>query len=356
MGSVTMSLLLLALLAQPDLSETAFDHYRDFMKSAPAIEARFTVRQASGPAANATMLLQRGSKVRLDSKWRDSDYSFVTTKGGLMRELERSSRMYDEMEVNAPYAFPASEISSTPEFVLPFFIGSTDLRDVFGPNSKKTPLGPSTIDGNQVHGVRFEVMTQLGMEYGEFALKEDGTLVEARRYSRSADNRDKGRIWRFDSIKSIPSIPAERMELDIPNGYVPYRLPDVPGPLAIGQPFPFAGWTGGPALKKGSRTLYALIGEDCPPGEASLPALKDLGAAGLKVVVLSEAANAASAKGRYYDPSGKSLDALMAPATPVYYLVGSDGKVQRLWMGYDPAKRKAWVSEIKAALKESATK
>ncbi|HEY0867400.1 MAG TPA: hypothetical protein VGE01_08480, partial [Fimbriimonas sp.] len=164
------------------------------------------------------------------------------------------------------------------------------------------------------------------------------------------------KVWTFTTIKPIAAIPADKLRLEVPNGYVPYRLPTLYGPLAIGQTFPFAGWTNGrQQLAKGAATVYAVLGTDCAPSTSSLAALDEIRKSGTKVLLLSDATSVAAAKGRYFDPTGKSLAALSLTATPTFFRVGKDGKVSHLWMGYDPNKRKEFVRDVLAAPKEDAT-
>ncbi len=86
-----------------------------------------------------------------------------------------------------------------------------------------------------------------------------------------------------------------------------------------------------------------VVTEDgCEPSAKSAAALADMGKSGtlgLVVVSLSSDGGVPSTLSQYpkfYDVSGKLDKAIGAPATPLFYLVGKDGKVEKVWNGLRP--------------------
>lgn len=344
------------MLVTADPTKAVLDRYQRFASRFQGAETSYTVHQKGVPTATAHFLFLRGKSMRLDAKWKGSDYSYVTTRSGLLRELERSTRTYDEYEKGAPYGLVPSSISATQGFVYPFFILANDIRSGYSKSPKTTYIGRSTVLGRGADVVRFEVLTQMGPVFQEFSIDDRGQIVQFAQFNGSVDRRPNARIWQFESFKGLTSVPSSRWTLAIPNGYVPYRLPDADGPMRVGSKFPFSGWTGSAGrLPGGTRALYALIGVDSPPSAKSLVALSELKRRGLKVYLLSDARSRAAAQGRYYDATGRSLGALSVTGTPTFFLVGKSGKIEHLWMGYDPEKRMDFVKEVLDSQKESAT-
>lgn len=54
----------------------------------------------------------------------------------------------------------------------------------------------------------------------------------------------------------------------------------------------------------------------------------------------------------YYDPAGKTFDAIVAPGYPAFYLLGADRKPIKAWMGDVPSRRAAMFKEILDAIAE----
>ena len=154
------------------------------------------------------------------------------------------------------------------------------------------------------------------------------------------------RAWRVTAFDPGTADPAA-FRLELPLGYVPYALPEMPAPLAIGEAAPLVGWRkGGRTVdlnepRRGKPRLLAVLDAE-RPSRVARPFLIELGRT--VPVFLIE-------KGGVEDPTGALLKRLSPSGTPMFYLVGPDGTVRKLWLGFDPAKGKAWIAEVREAAK-----
>ncbi len=310
-----------------------FDAY---MKARPAFVA--TVEASSGGQRVGTGILRvaRPRLLRFDAKGAGFDYSMASTPEAYV-EIERTERVYDERTSIGGFRIYPSRIDPDAQGLIPNFLLAGSTAGAF---SGLKPTVAAVAGGDEL---RATAQTQMGPVDLRLLVAPDGQPL---RFSSTGGGST--RNWRVVSIIPGKADPAP-FRLAPPLGYVPHALPEMPTPLAIGEPAPLVGWRkGGRAVdlndpQRGLPRLLAVLGTDSPPSRSARPFLIELGRS--MPVFLIE-------KGSVEDPSGALIKKLSPPGTPMFYLVGPDGTVRKLWFGFDPAKGKAWEDEVRAAAAE----
>ena len=261
-------------------------------------------------------------RFRFDAKGAGMDYSLSSTEKGYV-EIERATKSYDEHPAQGRVVFIQSRISGAIA-LMPSFLLASSAAELFG-GVKPT-----------VKGERLEwtVRTSDGPVPASLLVDTGGKPA---RYTFGP------RTWKLISYGAGTDALAA-YALAIPLGYVPFALPELPTPLAVGSPAPLAGWRrGGKPLDlsvagAGKARLLAVLGDDAP-SRAARPFLIDLGKT-MPVFLIGP--------GEITDPTGAGMRRLSPPGTPMFYLVGGDGKVKALWFGFERAKGAAWEAEVRA--------
>ena len=302
-----------------------------YLKAHPSFLATFSAGAGGPPLVAGTLRVARPDRLRLDARGNGLDYTAVSTPATVL-ELDRIEKVYDQHPPIGGMRLYESRISGALGF-LPRFLLAASVKGVFG-NLKVEPVGEGEM--------RATVQTQMGPAHLRLLVDPQGrpTLFASK-------GPDGTREWRISAIERSPAdSPAFRVVP--PTGYVPHALPDLPAPLAIGQAAPLTGWRKGGATidlkdpRPGAPRLLAVLGTDCAPSRAARPFLIDLGRT--MPVMLIE-------KDGIADPSGRLMARLSPPGTPMFYLVGADGKVRKLWFGFEAAKGAAWEAEVREAAK-----
>ncbi|RYG24666.1 hypothetical protein EON82_09925 [bacterium] len=305
-----------------------------FMKAHPTFVATFQVSIRGRAVGTETLRVSRPNRMRYDLKGSGIDYSLSSTEKGYV-EVDRVELAYDEhkwpggLQVYESRLKPIAE-SVFPRYVLPAAIAGF-LR------SKPTV---AAVDGGEE--LRVKIQTPTGEM--EMRLLVDGQGRPAR-YSEGMGGQFT--TWKLTSFKDGSSDLAN-YRIEAPVGYVPYALPELPYPLQVGEAAPLTGWRkAGAAVdlaepQRGKTRLLAVLGSDCPASKAVRPSLAAL-AKSMPVLIIGP--------GEITDPSGALMKRLSPPGTPMFYMVGPDGKVTGLWLGFDLAKAAAWQNEIREAAK-----
>lgn len=312
--------------------------YDAFMKARPAFVATVEVSAAGHVLGTGTLRVARPHLLRFDAKGAAFDYSAASTPEAYV-DLDRAQKTYDERPSTGGFRMYGSRVNGFAQGLLPsFLLPGTAVAALGGVK----PTAATVKEGDELHST-----SQTPMGPVDFRLVV-GPQGQPLRFSVSGAIPGGGKVWRVVSIASASSDPAP-FRVVPPLGYTPFALPDLPIPLGIGEPAPLVGWRkGGQSLDlnepdRGRPRLLAVLGTDSPPSAAARPFLIELGRS-MPVLLLE--------KGGIEDPSGALMRKLSPPGTPMFYLVGADGTVKKLWFGFDPAKGKAWEDEVKAAAAE----
>lgn len=318
---------MLALLAFPPSGpDTRFDA---FMKAHPTFTAVVDVAQGRSSLRTTIWIERPAKRLRFEAKGAGTDFGLSSTEKGYF-EVNRVQRVYDEHEPLGRLTHYGSRISGAmgafPNFLL---AGSTkavfqDLKVTANARGDELSATFETERGKgQIHmgidaqgrPVRYEIESPMGHI-----------------------------IWTLVSFSDMKGGLAATYR-PLPMGYVPYALPEIPFPLAIGSAFPLRGWRQGNRsvdLSTAKGLLVAVLGSDCPPSASVRPSLARLEK---QVPVAIVGPNGLS------DPSGALLKKLSPPGTPMFYLVDRSGKVSKLWFGFDAQKAKDWEADVVASVK-----
>ncbi len=307
--------------------------YDAFMKAHPTFVATVEV-SANGKAVGTGVLrLSRPHRLRFDFKAPGVDYSVCSVEKTYI-ELDRVEKVYDERPSTGGGSIYESRVSAA-QGLLPSFLLHGAARATLG--AKTTAV--AVAGGDEI---RATVETPNGVIELRLLIDAKGQPL---RFSQKGQGGE--RAWRVATFAKGKTDLAGYI-LEAPLGYVPVVLPELAYPLQPGEAAPLTGWRkGGQAVdlrepQRGKPRLLAVLGADCPVSRAARPTLASL-ARSMPVLNLGP--------GEITDPSGASLKRLSPPGTPMFYLVGGDGKVKALWFGFDPSKAAAWEAEVRAAAK-----
>ncbi|MGV3618035.1 MAG: TlpA family protein disulfide reductase [Fimbriimonas sp.] len=338
-----MMSLLYCLIAPSAPLEDVLDRYVAFRKQAPAVEMAFRSRGARG-----TLVVNPGKQMRFEAKANGLDYLCVITPQG-MTELDRIERAYDEQPYTSPGNPPSRMVNVSNLF--PRWILAPDLRKIFPPTATFTSLGQRTIGGVSGEVVRGVNKDEEG---GEHQLEAVIDAQGAPRYLLVSGQSRMGSYrmdWTIDRIKPIAPPPSSTYAFKIPDGYSPFSLDLIPGPMGVGNKVPLTGWraAAGGELNLGQRLpkggLIAILDRESQPSRRAAGALARIRTGGVTVVTLSSDTSAAPGTDGY-DPTGKLLDGMGVPSTPAFFRVDGTGKITAVWLGYDPAKSEEFVREV----------
>jgi hypothetical protein len=307
-----------------------------FMKAHPTFVATFDVSIRGHAIGTETLRVSRPQRLRFDLKGSGIDYTLSSTEKGYV-EIDRVDQSYDEHESPGGLRVFDSRIMPVSRNIFPHHVLITKMSAIFG--STKTTVSPVN-GGDQISAtitgpggaIEVQLVVDSQGRPARFGEGRPGELT----------------VWRLTSFKdSSPELANYRLEAPI--GYVPFALPELPYPLQVGEPAPLTGWrrAGKPVdlaePQRGRTRLLAVLGSDCPASKAVRPSLQRL-AKSMPVLIIGP--------GDIVDPSGTLMKRLSPPGTPMFYMVGPDGKVTGLWFGFDATKAAAWESEIREAAQE----
>jgi len=176
-------------------------------------------------------------------------------------------------------------------------------------------------------------------------LAPDGRVVSVRRKVTGREG-SRETVWTISNYSFPTNLGLASFVFPVPTGYVPNSVPRLVTPLQTGQKAPVSGWVDNNgksvdlAAAAGHKPfLIAYIVPDGGPAQASLSSLHRLEA---KVPVF------VVGPGGLRDPGGKNLKLLNPPGAPMFYLVGADGKVSKIWFGFDRADPSTFEADVVA--------
>lgn len=336
MVGLAMLTILILLSCNQNSAGDLLDHYVAFRKRSPFLEARFKVKAGAQECTGHS--ISSGS-TRLKYEMVAPGLNFQSSVGpdGAI-DLNLIDQEYDELPGKPRIKALGSNLSIAPD-LFPTFLLADDLRKLSQAPFKSA--GPNHLTSHLASG---ESTLDL-----DIVMAEDGGIQSFGLESKSIAG-ERHLKWVFSTFTPVAGLTSKSFELPIPVGYIPYSLPNREGPLAVGVRFPAEGWRdrGGKTMAlltslgpKGG--LVALLSSDSDPSTASRKSLARIKEQ-VPLVVLGDSASV-SADG--YDPSGKLLSTVSAPATPLFALLDGTGKIRKLWMGYDAENPAPFESAVK---------
>jgi hypothetical protein len=154
-----------------------------------------------------------------------------------------------------------------------------------------------------------------------------------------------------------------------PAGYSPETLTDDVEPPYVGEAVALTGMAplagGAPADLRsafGAKPLIvAVVAPDCAPSHDVLGSLASIGkeverkGGALAAIWTGRPKSAPRGLAHYVDPSGKAMERLRAPGTPLVLMIHASGRVTQVWFGYDPANRGDFEKEVLEAVSKTAS-
>jgi hypothetical protein len=327
----------------------ALQRYEAYRRSQPVVATEFQV-ESEGQVLQGRVVRERDQRMFVSMKGAGIDSAVLLTPTRTL-ELDRTEKTYEENPPTPRAILPASRMT-TVFGAFPSWILHEDFRKMLPQGAMFKDAGKVSVAGTECDKVRADVTGQITGSI-EAAIDAKGRARDVKVDLRARDGHYAFH-WRISKFDMLPKAPANAFSLTIPNGYVPFALDWTYGPLEAGSIFPIAGWRstkGGTFNLKsqlGERgTLVALLGRDSEPSTRAAAALARI-RKDVPLVILTDAKKAVAGTDAF-DPSGKLIERINAPATPLFVLLDKTGKITRLWMGYDAATSSAFETAVRDA-------
>jgi len=355
-----MTSVILYLLLKDQAIDAVLARFAPAMKTMPSFEVQIVLHNKRG---NVKADLVLDGKKRLfyhADAGSGYDYTLAISPAGY-REVEGKGKSYDEYPYPGELHLYTSRISPL-SATLPAWLGVGDLHRLIPANAKLASEGTEEVNGILCDKISAKFSDKMGKMSLEFSIAKSGLVY---RYHSVMDSMQghTDDTWTFSGYRPLSSISASRFETRIPDGYMPFSVPDRNIPVEIDKKPDLNGWVDSKSGKPwnpaaGKPVLFVLTGTDSLPSKRAIVALNSwrsaLRAKGVEVAIASNEPTRAAANGLLYDPSQKSVHALDFPASPMFALVDSTGKLRNLWMGFVPSeagKLKADLLNAVSALK-----
>lgn len=315
----------------------------------PFAAAFVVTRTGFEGSGSGTITVQRPNRMIFTVKWGSEDYE-VTWSENRTLEIVREVKTYFESGPFPRLYQPDSHLTDLPKYAFPLVLLAADVRTIY-------PGVPLKLVGQEsVGGVLCDHVKGGAGEGFDVWVAKDGRPMRFR-------NDDQSPIGlasvKFEFSKWAPAggINLSRFEPPVPAGFRPHALPRDPYPLQPGFPFPADGWVGPRGavntLKFDRTTLIVVTSPDCDASTRAATALRDLEST-VAIWTFTDTGRAPSALSRYpayRDTAQRTLPRLTVPGTPLFLLVGKDGKVVKTWFGFSKAQSAEFVKSVKAAVK-----
>lgn len=350
------------LIAAVDDAKAALDRFASLVKKNPAITVDLQVQLENYPSVGrGQFCVSRPDKAQLKVDWGEHSYEFVAN-GPRRIEIDHFSKIYLEF-TDSRMPFPPGEVSMTPEYAFPSYFVSGDLRHL-APGTTKFKADRKIVQGSSVlTPVSATFNNQTGVTKLLAYIDQNGKLTSLKT---DIEDQDGHRVWTVTFSNYRLGTAALPFSVAPPRGYSPDRLQSPAYALEMGEAFPWSDWrnaSSGAALSglKGKPILAVYVRSNCEPSKAALKELASINAAvsktGTRTVLLVSGAKAAaqsfpSKLPRYYGATANAASSLRSPGTPTFYLIDKQGKLARLWFGFDRDRPKLFSADIIAAAKE----
>ncbi|HEY3779649.1 MAG TPA: DUF2092 domain-containing protein [Fimbriimonadaceae bacterium] len=326
-----------------------------YVGAAHTLSADFVLTSSvEAKPGEAKFVLVRSDKLYFSFVWDGIDYKFVGTPHGSW-DANNLTKIYDDDD-QWHFSYPFSMVSGAPNLFTPGFL----MDGTLGSDGvvRVRYVGKSTIDGVETD----EIEGQSRKALADLYIAADGRPI------RYVVTHGKGAKVQADikNLKINDAVPDALFANNPPLGYVEYSVPVAEYPTRIGQPFPTKGWTaaGSSSLEglfSAKPTLVVITEEGCVPSSKSAPTVASIsktGSVNVAVASISKSKSVPSGLGSYpifYDASGKMPRAMNLFGTPMFFLVGKDGKIMKIWSGFDPDGATAFEKDVLDSLKPGAS-
>ena len=298
----------------------ANNKFRKWFAPLQSLSVDITINQVGNPVpGKATLVFQRPGQLFYQLKWGKDQYTF-TIDNSVATEVDLREKSYDVYDVPG-WTPPEANGSDWVVSYFPSYFVDEQIR-----------LPPDCFDG-------------------------EGRVSHYAIASADEQGQHKNSLT-FSNYKTNISIPESRFQQSVPAGLSIYGTPRPAPPIEIGRMLPNVALVNSKGAKttlvqalSGKPTLVACLDPQCGPSIASLAVLKKLNKPG--VIILNTGAKGSGIRTTlpvYHDTSGKLAREFRVPMTPLYYLVGPQGKVVNVWYGFDRDDPSRFRSQIEEAV------
>jgi hypothetical protein len=344
------------MMMKDDPAAAAMARFKTAMQALPFFEVQVDATDKRSLKLTADFIIDGRKRLLYDAMTPVGRY-ILTITPERYREVDYASKSYEEAVSPGPVWQVESRFSNIPK-TIPFWLKAGDIQSLLPKGAKAVYVGKQTVSGIACDLIRTTYKNQFGSGTMEFCIADSGL---AYRYFSEFNGIEghKAFEWVLRAYKPLTTISAARFENRIPDGFMPYSLPDRDIPTEIGKKPNLRGWVNpltGAAWSppSGRALLFVFADRSSMPCRRALKALDgwrdELKAKNVDVAVASDAAAAADSGRMLFDPDGKSLSLLDPPAAPMIYLVDKGGTLRNLWMGFGPDRAKRLHDEIIKAI------
>lgn len=352
-----MTSLFMLMILRDSGSDAAFARYKTAMKAMPSYEVQVQATDKRRLNLTADLVIDGRKRMAFDAR---APYRYVLTlTPSEFREIDWSSKTYDVFPYLGMVQPVASRVSDLPK-AIPFWLEFPDLKMALPGGTSPQYAGKQMVGGETCDLVRVAFNNRIGKGTIELDFGSSGLLY--RYYSVvQGMGGQKEFEWVLKNYRPLRTIAASRFDPQIPDGFMPYGLPDHHLPPEVGKKPYLKGWvdsrSGKPwSAPHGQPLLFVLTTKESTPNLNALSALKrwrsELAAKKIEVAVASDSESVAGSKGLLYDPGRQSLSALDAPSTPMFFLLDSGGVLRNMWMGFSPAESQKMHGDLLKAVSE----
>lgn len=339
------SLLLLGMISQ---DSDRGDKFVELMKQPSGFQCDYRLEVDGVTVASGYFARKLPQSLEFTAKSATFSYKYVLTPTRAT-ELDLLTKEYYEFGPIQGMLLPTGSFSEIPMRAVASPLQTGSFEKIL--KSRKleyTAQGESVIESISV--VHYKIKGE-GTVDAWFA--SDGRLV---RYDQPLVQAD-GSVIKFQFyFKNHSSEPTAKFDPEPPNGFVPAALSRPLWPIEIGLPFPKEGWEdsrGTPTkLSFDKPTLIVVVQENCESSGMIKPFL-DLAKANVRLVSVSP--NGKVPFGLNFEmkligSSGSLFDRIGIQGTPTFLLVGKDGKIKWLDVGYQKGSEKRVLADMLAKL------
>ena len=351
---MTMFLATLTLWAAYD---TPLDRFEQFMLSRPVVHVGLTATKSGVSAGGVgSYMLERGVGQRYDMAWTDQSYTFLQSDEGIMA-IEHTLKAYRKRPAYPILQIPPPELSPLAQEGFPLMFIVARLEEML-PETQWVIRRTEQVDGRELTVVGASADSPQERLDIEIWLDYAGRPWQQRRTVSLPGTTEKVTV-RVTEYKQTPITDESTFALQIPLGYITLAAPIVADPLAIGQS---AVW---PKLKdsegkqidlakqfEGKRVVLAFTGNDCPASDAwrsQSKQLKDVLAehdCELVEIRYGSVAESNVSHTVLWDDDRTSWVDFRVPGTPFFVAIGTNGAVDRLYLGFDPDQSSRWTEVL----------
>jgi hypothetical protein len=333
--------------------DSVLTRLQTFSKQAKTLGVDMKLTSNGTPTVgNARIIFSRpGHNMLFTLKWQNLDYGSTTTPTGGWNADYQQHEYEDTVNKDVQAVF--SDISSAPYLAFPAYL--TDGNFHYGNYHSFVYKGQTDIDGEKTDQLEGKYNTKTIDVY----IAQDGSVPRARVTSL-------GNNWvqcDFSHYAVNKPIPLTAFgSSSPPSGFREYELPFVVRPVGIGEVFPTGhlisathGSLTGNDLKN-RPALVEVTEADSFVSDRTASFLQHMKATGLNVAVVSLSKSGTVPDNlrsftRYYDPTGATIDLIDAPGTPLFYLLGKNGMIKKVWLGFDADEVAKLEQDVKQSLK-----